>query len=89
MFTVQLPACGCILLCLNCSILDKVERFFSSSQRSDRLWNSSNLLSKGYEGFFPGLKRPGRETDGLPPPSAGVKTYEALPHILASSWPGA
>jgi hypothetical protein len=35
------------------SILGKGKRFFFSSQRPDWRWDSPNLLSNGYRGFFP------------------------------------
>jgi hypothetical protein len=45
---------------------------------SDRLWSSPSLLSSGYPGLFPGVKRPGREADHLPPSSTEVKECVAL-----------
>jgi hypothetical protein len=32
-----------------------------------------SLLSNGYQGLFPGVKRPGREADHSPPSSVEVK----------------
>jgi hypothetical protein len=46
---------------------------FSSPFRPDRLWGSPSLVSNGYRGFFPGVKRPGREADHSPPGSAEAK----------------
>jgi len=40
----------------------KVEIFFSSPPLCpDRLWGPPSLLFDGYRGFFPRVKRPGRE----------------------------
>jgi hypothetical protein len=47
--------------------------FFSLPPRPDRLWNPPSLLSNVYYGFFPGVKRPGREADHSVPFSAEVK----------------
>jgi hypothetical protein len=47
--------------------------FFSSLPRPERLWDSPSLLSNGYQGLSLGVKRPGREADHSPPPSAEVK----------------
>jgi hypothetical protein len=48
-------------------------RIFSSPRRPDRLWGLSSLLSNGYVGFSPEIKRPGSEADHSPPTSAEVK----------------
>jgi hypothetical protein len=48
-------------------------RIFSSPRCPDRLWGSTNLLSNGYGGTFPEIKRPGREADNSFPASAEVK----------------
>jgi hypothetical protein len=43
-------------------------------RRPNRLWGSTNLLSKWYRGLLSsGVKRPGREADHSPPASAEVK----------------
>jgi hypothetical protein len=66
-------------------------RFFSSLQRSDRLWSSPSLLSNVYRGLFSrGVKQPRREADHLSPASAEVKSVGAVtPHPHTSSWRGA
>jgi hypothetical protein len=44
------------------SIPGRGKRFFSSPQRSDRLWGSPSLLPSGYQGaLYPGVNRLGRE----------------------------
>jgi hypothetical protein len=48
-------------------------RICSSPRRPDQLWGPPNLLSNGYGALSPGVKRPGREADHLPPASAEVK----------------
>jgi hypothetical protein len=49
-------------------------RFFSSSMRPVWFWGPPNYLPSGYrDGVSPGIKRPDREADQSPPPSADVK----------------
>jgi hypothetical protein len=48
-------------------------RIFSSPRRPDRFRGPHSLLSSGYRGSFPGLKRQGREADHSPPTSAEIK----------------
>jgi hypothetical protein len=48
-------------------------RIFFPPNRPDRLWGSPSLVSNGYCGFSPGVKRPGREADHSPTASAEVK----------------
>jgi len=55
--------------------------------RLDRLLGPPTLLSEGYEGLCPGVKRQGREADHSPPFSAEVKnarSYTSAPNT--SSW---
>jgi hypothetical protein len=47
--------------------------FFSSPKRPDGLWGPPSLLFNGYRGFFPGVKRPGRQINHSPPSSAEIK----------------
>ena len=46
---------------------------FYCSKGPDRLWGPHSFLFNGYVGFFPGVKRPGREADHSHPSSAEVK----------------
>jgi hypothetical protein len=51
-----------------------------------RFWGSPSLLSKGYCGLSPKMKRRGREADHSPPSSASVKNtciYTILHHSVA------
>jgi hypothetical protein len=53
--------------------------FFSSPPRPDRLWGPPSLLNQWVPRTLnPGIKRPEREADHLPPPSAEVKEFVAL-----------
>jgi hypothetical protein len=48
--------------------------FFSSPPRQDWFWDSSSLLSYGYQKLFPpGAKRPGLEANHPPPSSSEAK----------------
>jgi hypothetical protein len=38
------------------------KRFFYPPDHVDSLWDKPNLLFNGYQGDFPGFKRPDRET---------------------------
>jgi hypothetical protein len=57
--------------------------------RLDRPWGPSSLLYKGYRVSFPGVKRPGRGVNQVPPPSAEVKERVELYLDFPSgpSWP--
>jgi hypothetical protein len=48
-------------------------RSFSSPKRSDLLWTPPSFLVRGIRGSFPGVERPGRETDLSPSSSAKVR----------------
>jgi hypothetical protein len=48
-------------------------RIFTSPCRPGRLFGPPNLLSNGYWGSFPGVKRPGCEADHSPTTSVEVK----------------
>jgi hypothetical protein len=48
------------------------------------LWGLVSLVFNGYQGSFPGVKRPGREVNHSPPSSAEVKnewSYTSTPPI--------
>jgi hypothetical protein len=47
----------------------KGQHIFSSPQRQDRFGGPPGLLSIGYRGLFPRVKRPGREANRSPPNS--------------------
>jgi hypothetical protein len=48
-------------------------RIFSSLQRPDRPWGPTTFYPMGTAGSLPGVKRPAREADHLPPTSTEVK----------------
>jgi hypothetical protein len=48
-------------------------KMFSSPRPTGRFWGPPSLLSNGYWGLSPGVKRTGLEDDQPPPTSAGVK----------------
>jgi hypothetical protein len=48
------------------------DEIFCSPKRPDRLWGLSSLMCNGYRVFSPGVKRPEREVDHLPPSSVEV-----------------
>jgi len=52
---------------------DRDKRLFSSPNRPDPLWGQSSLLINGCRDSFPGLNRPGRYIDHLPPFSVEVQ----------------
>ena len=62
-------------------------RFFRI--RPDQPWGPPSLLYNGYRLSFPGVKRPGRGVDHLPPSSAEVKETVELYLYSPSgpSWP--
>jgi hypothetical protein len=62
-------------------------KIFFSPRRPDRFWDPPSLLSNGYQGLSPGVKRQGRETDQSPPTSARSRisgSIHPLPHT--PSW---
>jgi len=52
----------------------QVQYVFLSPKRPDQFCCTPNLLSDGYRGTFPGVKRPGRDADYSPPTIAEVKS---------------
>jgi hypothetical protein len=57
-------------------------RIFSSPRRPDWHWGLPSPYTMGARGFFPGVKRPGREADHSPPIIAEVKKiwmYTSIP----------
>jgi hypothetical protein len=66
--------------------------FFSLLPRPDRLWGPSNLISNRYLGegvLTPGIKRPRREADRLPPSIAWVKnawSYSSTSQYVLTAW---
>jgi hypothetical protein len=63
--------------------------FSFSPPRPDRLWDPLNLLSSGYRGSFPGVKRSGREADHSPPSNAEFKnvwSYISIHPYVFMSW---
>lgn len=46
------------------------KRFLSTPNRPDQLWCPPSLQGNKYRDSFPGVERPGRDVDHLPPPSA-------------------
>jgi hypothetical protein len=53
--------------------------YYVASRQAQEL---THPLSSGYRGFVLGLKRPGREAEHLPPPSAEAKSGGALPPLI-------
>jgi hypothetical protein len=58
---------------------DRCKRSFSTPRRPDWLWGQSSLLSKEYQGFFPGGKAAGREADHSLPCKGEIKNGGAIP----------
>jgi hypothetical protein len=57
------------------------KRFFSTSQRRDRLWGRTQFLPDGYGGVpSPWVKWPGPEVDHSSPSTAEVKNGAATLH---------
>jgi hypothetical protein len=55
----------------------------SSPNRPDGLWGPPSLLFNGYRGYFPGVKRSGREIDHAPACSTQVKNVWSYTSSLA------
>jgi hypothetical protein len=55
------------------SIPSRDKRRFSFLKRPDRPWGSPSLLFSVYRVLSPGIKRPGRDLDNLPPSSAHIE----------------
>jgi hypothetical protein len=67
----------------------RVGNFFLHHRRPDQLWGPLSLLSNGYQGLFPGVKRPRREVDHSTPSSAEVKNawrYTSTPQYAFMAW---
>jgi hypothetical protein len=62
------------------SISGRGKRFFSSLERPGRLRGPRSLLSNGYRGVSPWLKRQGRDADHLLTSNAEVKIMELYLH---------
>jgi len=53
--------------------IDRGKKFFSSPKRPDRLWSPLRLPFNGHRFSFPEAKRPGREINHSPLPSAEAR----------------
>lgn len=62
------------------------ENIFSRLQKSpDHIWDTHSLIFNVYWGSFPGVIRPGREADHVPPSGAEFKNEVAI-HLLPHIW---
>jgi hypothetical protein len=64
------------------SIADRGKSYFSSVERSDRLWGPPSLLSDGYRGGFPGREENLATHLHLAPRSRMVELYHHSPMCL-------